>query len=257
MNLWMRKLFFGLLLCCGQSLPAMAATEIVEVYFLPLQEAADAAKSQLSDDGKVATIASKHILIIDDDQAYINKATALLKRLDHLPEQYTAYINIENITSAEYSLSNASGAVTTGRLPGGWVMVTLQSRAQHSGHRQSFQLRISGNQPASMETGTLRSFSRETRLWLSGYGLVQASSVEMIPVTSGFHILVRPVGTDQIRVRITPWMKRVVAEVQGQHELLFDLGRSSNPATPPSSTANMRLNARPVLQKNPSIELIG
>jgi len=252
-----KTLFAVLLFCCGLSLPAMAATEIVEIYFLPLQEAADVAKSQLSDDGKVATMPSRHILLIDDDQAHINKATALLKRLDHQPGQYTAYLNIENITSAALSRASASGAMVPGRLSGGWVRLALQSRTQHSGNRQSFQLRISGNQPGSIEAGVIQSLNRGTRLWLSGYGIVQANSVELTPITSGFHILVRPAGADQVRVRIIPWMKRTVAQVQGQHEILIDLGASNHPATPPSNTANMRLNASPVLQENPVIEIAG
>ena len=108
-----------------------------------------------------------------------------------------------------------------------------------------------------METGTLRSFSLATRQWLSGYGVVQINSVEMIPVTSGFHITASPAGNNQVRVRIVPWMQRTVAQVQGQHEILIDLGATNNPATPPSSTANMRLNAQPGLKEQPIIELAG
>lgn len=135
----------------------------------------------------------------------------------------------------------------------------LQTGYRQSGsqHRQAFQLRISGNQPASMETGVLRSFSRATRLWLAGYGVIQVNSVEMIPITSGFHIMIRPAGKDQVRVRIVPWMKRAVAQVQGQHEILIDLGNTTKPATPPSNTANMRLNALPGLQAQPTIEITG
>jgi len=257
MKRWLRKALLICLFCSAMSSPAFAATEVVEIYFLPLQEAADAARSQLSDDGKVVAMPSQRILLIDDDQAHINKATALLKRLDHQPGQYTAYLNIENIQSTASRMSNVSGAVMPGRLPGGWVRIALQNRTQHSGNRQSFQLRISGNQPGSMEVGTLRSFSRETRLWLSGYGIVQANSVELVPITSGFNIMVRPAGSGQVRIRIVPWMKRTVAEIQGQHEILLDLGATNKPATPPSNIANMRLNAQPVLKENPVIELSG
>jgi len=257
MNRRLCKCLLIWLFCSGLSLPAFAATELVEIYFLPLQEAADAARSQLSDEGKVAAIPSRRILIIDDDQAHISQAKALLKRLDHPPGQYTAFVSIENIQSAAYRTSSTSVAVRPGRLSGGWLRVELQNRTHNSGNRQSFQLRISDNQPGSMETGTLRSFSRETRLWLSGYGLIQASSVEIIPITSGFHITVTPAGADQVRVRIVPWMKRTVAQIQGQHEILLDLGATNKPATPPSNVANMRLNAQPVLKDNPIIEITG
>ncbi len=240
------------LLCCGFSLSALAATEVVEVYFLPLNEAANAARSQLSNDGKVAAIPSRQILILDDDQAHINKAKILLKRLDHPAGQYTAFLNIEDIR-----LDKSSAAGARIGLPGGWVQLTAGYQQSGSQHRQSFQLRISGNQPGSMETGVLRIFNRESRLWLSGYGLIQANSVEMIPITSGFHITVHPAGANQVRVRIVPWMQRTVAQIQSQHEILLDLGSTTNPATPPSSVANMRLNAQPHLQAQPLIELSG
>ncbi len=253
---WRTCLLIGLLCSC-LSLPAVAATDMVEVYFLPLQEAASAARSQLSDDGKVAPIASRHILIIDDDQAHIAKAKRLLKQLDHPAGQYTAFINIEDVRSDQRSAAQVGGQLRTGKLPGGWVQLTAGYQQSGSQHRQSYQLRISGNQPGSMETGVLRVFSRESRLWLSGYGLIQANSVEMVPVTSGFHITVHPAGANQVRVRIVPWMQRTVAQIQGQHEILLDLGSTTNPATPPSSVANMRLNAQPHLQAQPLIELSG
>jgi len=257
MNQRWKLLLFGFLLCGGLNQAAFAATEIVEIYFLPLQEAADAAKSQLSNDGKVAAMPSRHILLIDDDQAHINKATALLKRLDHAPGQYTAYLNIENITSATLNTSSVSSTHTPSQLAGGWSRVRLQRRTQSVGNHQSFQLRVSGNQPGSIEAGVIQSLSRETRLWLSGYGIVQANSVELVPITSGFNITVRPAGSDQVRVRITPWMKRAVTQIEGQQELLIGLGTARNPATPPSSATNMRLNAQPVLQDTPIIEIAG
>jgi len=256
MGQWSKWLLICLL-CSGLSLPAFAATEIVEVYFLPLQEAADAARSQLSNDGKVAAMPSQHILIIDDDSTHIKKATALLQRLDHQPGQYTAFLNIEDIRSDRRSASGVTGQLKVGKLPGGWIQLHTEYRQSGSQHRQSYQLRISGNQPASMETGILRSFSRETRVWLSAYGLIRATSVALIPITSGFHITVKPAGAGQVRVRIAPWMKRTVAQIRGQHEILIDLGSARNPATPPSNNANMRLNAQPVLEDNPVIELSG
>ncbi len=251
------KWLFICLLYAGLSLPAFAATDMIEVNFLPLQEAADAARSQLSNDGKLAVIASRQMLIIDDDEAHIDKARALLKRLDHPADQYTVHLNFEDIRSNKRSASELSGQATSGRLPGGWVRIKAASRQSGSQHRQAFQLRISGNQPGSMETGTLRSFSRTTRLWLAGYGLIQTNSVELIPLTSGFRITIKPAGANQVRVRIAPWMQRTIAKVQGQHEILLGLGATNNPATPPSNIANMRLNAQPNLQEQPIIEMAG
>ncbi len=254
----MKRLLGGVILCwLGLTLPALAATEFVNVYFLTLQEAANAARSQLSESGKVSAVPSQQLLIIDDDTAHINKAIALLKRIDQAPEQYTAHVDIEDIQSNRSRSVHTSGQTTLGQLSGGWVSVQLQKQKRHSNHRQSFQLRISGQKKGRIETGTIQSFTRATRLWLSGYGLVQANSVELVPITSGFHITTRSAGIGQVRVRIVPWMQRLRANVQGQQEMLIDLGTSSSPTIPAGNTANMRFNAQPRITQQPVIEILG
>jgi len=255
----MRRRLTALLVlgCCYFVSPAMAASDLLEVYFLPLQEAADAVKTQLSEQGRVAAVPSRRVLIVDDDRAHIDKAKQLLKRLDHPAGQYTAFVSIEDIVAQRYSQSAASVHAMAGGLAGGWVQLQAGHQQSDSRHRQSFQLRVSGHQPASMETGTIRSFNRQTRLWLAGYGIVRADSVEMIPLTSGFHVTVTSAGPDQVRVRIVPWMRRAGEHIRGRHELLFDLGTTRQPARPPSRTANMRLNARPELQDQPLIDIAG
>ncbi len=208
------SLMFSVLCWFCLTVPAFAATDIIEVYFLPMQEAADVARSQLSGNGKVAVIPSRHLLLIDDDPAHIQKAKAWLKRLDHPPGQYTAYVSIEDIRSETDNTSNVSGYAVLGKLAGGWLKVKLQHRQFRSGQRQSFQLRVSSNHSGSIETGMIRSYSRETRLWLSRYGVVYANSVELVPVTSGFNITATPADTDKVRVKITPWMRRAVESHQ-------------------------------------------
>ncbi len=204
------SLMFSVLCWFCLTVPAFAATDIIEVYFLPMQEAADVARSQLSGNGKVAVIPSRHMLLIDDDPVHIQKAKAWLKRLDHPPGQYTAYVSIEDIRSGTDNISNVSGYAVLGKLAGGWLKVKLQHRQFRSGQRQSFQLRVSSNHSGSIETGVIRSYSRETRLWLSRYGVVYANSVELVPVTSGFNITATPAGTDKVRVKISPWMRRAI-----------------------------------------------
>jgi len=204
------SLMFSVLCWFCLTVPASAATDIIEVYFLPMQEAADVARSQLSGTGKVAVIPSRHMLLIEDDPAHIQKAKAWLKRLDHPPGQYTAYVSVEDIRSGMDNISNVSGHVVLGKLAGGWLKVKLQHQQFRSGQRQSFQLRVSSNHSGSIETGVIRSYSRETRLWLSRYGVVYTNSVELVPVTSGFNITATPAGTDKVRVKITPWMRRAI-----------------------------------------------
>ncbi|WP_347239230.1 type II and III secretion system family protein [Mariprofundus sp. KV] len=253
----MKPLLLSLLLLCGMSTSTWAATEALEIYFLPLSDAAAAVRSQLSANGKIAPIPSRRLLVIDDDREHINKAKALLKKLDQPTPQFTAVVEIEDMSSKIISNARASGAVRLGDLPGGWVQLALGKNSQRHNSTHLHQLRISATEPARLESGTIRSFSRETRLWLSGYGIVQANSVEMVPITSGFNVIAWPVGTDQVRVRITPWMQRLEPQVTGNHEMLIDLGTARNPATPPSPNANMRLNASPQLQNNPVIEIAG
>jgi len=242
---------------CYLTAPATAASDLLEVYFLPLQEAADAVKTQLSDQGRVAAITSRRVLIVDDDLAHIDKAKRLLKRLDHPAGQYTVFVSLEDISAQRYSESAADVHAMAGSLAGGWVRLQGGRQQSDSHHRQSFQLRISGHQPASMEAGTIQSFNRPTRLWLAGYGVVRADSVEMTPITSGFHVFVTPAGSDRVRLRFVPWMRRAAAHIRGRHELLFGLGTTAKPATSPSNSADMRLNARPELQDQPEIEIAG
>jgi len=195
--------------------------------------------------------------VIDDDAGHIKKAKALLKKLDQPVPQFTAVVETEDIRASILSSARASGAVRLGNLAGGWVQLALGQSNQRHNNSQRHQLRISSANPGRLETGTIRSFNRETRLWLSGYGILKANSVEMIPVTSGFNIVAWPVGKDQVRVRITPWMQRLEPQIRGQHEMLIDLGTAKTPATPPTANGNMRLNASPQLQPNQLIEITG
>ncbi|ATX78710.1 hypothetical protein Ga0123461_0258 [Mariprofundus aestuarium] len=253
----MKKLLAGLFFLCCIAAPARAATEVIDIYSLPISEAAQVVQSQLSATGKVIELPSQRRLVIEDDTEHLDKAKALLKQLDQSTPQYSAIVELADFNSTQLNGSQLSGAATVGSLPGGWVQLAVNSDRQRSRSTQMFQLRISAARPGSIETGTIRSFSRETQLWLSGYGIVKANSVELVPITSGFTVTAWPVGNDQVRVRITPWMQRLDPQVSGRHEMLIDMGTARTPATPPSGKADMRLNAVPQLQGNPVIEIAG
>jgi len=254
----MKKVLVSLSLWLWLVSPAFAASEVIEVFFLPMQEAADAAQSQLSEQGKVAIITSRRMLILDDDSAHLKKAKALLKQLDQPVQQYTAYVEIEDVRTDQGSGTGVSSAhLATGSLPGGWARIQLDESNHKSKNSSRFQLRITANQPGSLEVGTLQTLNRETRAWLSGYGLVKLNSVELIPITSGFKVQAWPSGQDQVRIRIVPWMQRKAAQVTGQHEMLVDLGTARSPNTPPSNTANMRYNATPRVRQADIVEISG
>jgi len=254
----MIRLLAGLILWLGILTPAYAASEIIEVYFIPIQEAADAARSQLSEQGKVAVISSRRMLVLEDDAKHLKKAKTLLKQLDQPVQQFLAQVEIEDVRSATGSGAGLSAAnISAGQLPGGWARIQLDDHSNTSSNRSSFQLRISANEPGNIEVGTLQTLNHETRLWLSGYGLVTMNSVELIPITSGFKVQAWPVGLDQVRIRITPWMQRKSAQVTGRHEMLVDLGTAQNPHTPPSNAANMRYNASPQIRQSDIVEITG
>jgi len=252
----MIRLLVGLTMWLWLLSPAHAASEIVEIFFLPMQEAANAARSQLSEQGKVAILTSRRMLVLEDNAAHLKKAKALLKKLDQPVQQYTAHVEIEDIRTNALSTAGATSAAAA-PLTGGWAQVQLEESNTRLHNRQSFQLRITANQPGNIETGTLQTLNRETRSWLSGYGLVKMNSVELIPISSGFKVQAWPSGPDQVRLRIVPWMQRKSAQVTGRHEMLVDLGTSQNPKRPPSNAANMRYNAVPHIQQADIVEITG
>lgn len=239
------------------AMPLHAATEAIEVYYLELQEAADSAQSQLSDSGRIAKIPSRRLLVIEDDKEHIERVKMLLKKLDQPIPQFTAAVEMQNVSTRELLRTEASGRVTAGSLPGGWIRLGLKGGRLKANNRQQHSLRVSSSQPASIETGVIQGFNRQTQAWLSGYGVVKSNSVELVPITSGFTITTWPSGKDQVRVRITPWMQRQQPQVSGSHEMLVDLGTARNPATAPSANADMRLNAIPRMQQQPVIEISG
>ncbi|MDX8405663.1 MAG: type II and III secretion system family protein [Mariprofundus sp.] len=253
----MRLLLRSVLLLLLLPVPcALAATEVINVDYLPLQEAASVARSQLSADGSVAILASRRMLIVDDDADHLEKVRALLKKMDVGAQQYTLHMTMADMAQRSGSQTQLSGQANLGRMAGGWVQVSLQSRHSNSSSSQQFSLRMSAGQPASMEVGTIEPV-QQTQQWLSAYGVVSTRSVELVPITSGFTVSARPVGTGQVHLRITPWMQRQDAQLQGQHEILMDLGNTQTPATPPGQLGNMRLDARPVIHSGRRINISG
>jgi len=248
----------ALVLWAGFLMPAQAATETVPVHFLPLHEAAAVARGQLSTQGRVAVLESRRLLILDDDSAHISKARALLKRLDQMPAQYTAYVHIEEAEAFNSKAAGiASARINPDKLPGGWLRIRLTDQQHRFSNRQTFQLRVTANEAGDFEVGSIQPVRLETRQWLSGYGLLRYDSVELVPITSGFRVLLRPVGENQVYVRLVPWMQRSGQQLQGEEEVLLDLGSTNAPATPPANAAALRLNASPKLQNQQVIELAG
>lgn len=254
----MKRMFVGLLFYIAMSAPALAATETITVDYLPLGEAAELARSQLSPEGRVATLPSRRLLILEDDEAHLKKARELLKKFDRMPEQFTVQVEIEAIEVTSRSGGGISGAYSSQvPLKGGWLRVQLNQQQTHTSNRQSFQLRVSGGEPGNLEVGEIQPMAQEIRQWLSGYGLIRQESVELVTLTSGFHLRLWPVAGDKVRIRITPWMQRLQPQLHGQQEVLVDLGSTDAPKGAPGNKAPMRLNAMPAHKQQGIVEIAG
>jgi hypothetical protein len=229
----MRKLLISLFLFCSWMPASYAATETLEVYFLPLHEAAEAVKTQLSNAGKVVEIHSSRVLLIDDKAAYIKKAKALLKRLDKPVKQLTIQLRIEDISSLQEG--SIAGSVSMSPLSGGWIRLAVGQQLEHVSSRSSYQLRVSANKPGRIEIGSIQQFNRETRRWLSAYGVIEERSIELISVTTGFYIRARLAGNGLVYVRIIPWMKRMSQSgLDDDQDVLIGLGSNVTPIIPDS-----------------------
>jgi len=249
----MRNLLISLFLFWSCLSPSYAATEALEVYFLPLHEASDAVKTQLSSEGKVVEINSKRMLLVDDKDAYIKKAKALLKRLDKPASQLTVQVKMEDISRLEERGIGAKAFISP--LSGGWVKLAAGQQLRHTSHRSRYQLRVSANKPGRIEAGVIQSFNRETRRWLSGYGVIEQRSIELIPISTGFYVRARLATNGLVHVRITPWMKRVLHEgVNNNQNVLIDLGKNGEPVIPNSY---LRYNANPKSRQNQEITIAG
>lgn len=229
----MRTLLILSFLFLGWTLPAYAATETIEVYFLPLHEAAEVVKTQLSNEGKVVEINASRVLLLDDKAVNIKKAKALLKSLDKPVAQLTVQVNIEDISSLQDR--SITGAISVSPLSGGWAQLAVGQKVEHVSNRSQYQLRVSANKPGRIETGSIHKFNKSTQRWLSGYGLISENSVEYITISTGFYVQARPVGNGMVHVRITPWMKRASNEgLSDNQDVLIGLGKNVTPAVPDS-----------------------
>jgi len=197
---------------------AHAETAVVEVYFLPLTEAQSVVQGQLSPSGSVSAIASRRMLIIQDDAEHIEAATSLLKRLDARPEQYRVTVEI-----LQGRQQRSQAASVQGVLPGGWLRVSLSSADDRFADRRSYNLRLQSGQPGLIEAGEIVPVTSRVRSWLAGFGFEQ--TVQLVPVTGGFEVRVVPLGDDQVRVEVHPWLRSQQSAVQqGRAEVQLDAG---------------------------------
>ena len=207
-----RQLGWTCLLATVMAAAAQAGTAFAtfEVYHLPLNEAVRLVKSQLSPDGKVTVLASRRLLVVQDDEAHIKQAGSMLKRLDQSLPVYKLQLEI-----LETGASSQTGAgITQIRLPGGWVRLRLNATASDSRSSRLFDLRAMAGDQARIETGLIVPVQSSVRRWLEGLGVWQDTTVTMTPVTSGFAVIAQPLPNQRVRLRLHPWLRRMAQSGQ-------------------------------------------
>lgn len=199
---------------------AHAATEVVEVYFLPLSEAEAAVRTQLSPSGSVSAMPSRRLLLIQDDAEHTEKARALLRQLDVRPVQYHAHLVI-----SQASLQAGHSAGIDATLPGGWVRLTMSAQRDslHESHR--YNLRVQSGKPGLVEAGEVVPLTTRQRSWLAGYGIEESTT--LVPVTGGFEVLLQPAGEDRVQVKIHPWLQRMMHAQDRIGQAEVRIGRDS------------------------------
>ncbi|MDX8391448.1 MAG: hypothetical protein R8K53_02615 [Mariprofundaceae bacterium] len=227
--------------------PAHAASDSIEIVHLPLNEAADIARSQLSAEGKVAQIPSRRLLIISDDDAHLNQARAWLKKLDVAVPQLLIRVTI----SEQNRRKNHAARLDQRQLPGGWVRISAATDSQQANRQRQFSLRTTSGSSGHIEAGEIRTSRRAIHSYLARYGIVEQNSVELVEISAGFDVqatlLADASENETVRLRIHPWFKRTGKDTgfAGKTEILVDAGSTLTTAQPPSGTAPLRINMQP------------
>jgi len=234
-------IFAAVLLCLVTQ--ARAETATLEVLHLPLQEAFEVVKSQLSEQGTIAQLPSRRILIIQDDAGHIERAHALLKQLDTPASQFNVQVNMNEQETNDETHLGVSHVV----LPGGWVRIQANHGAQRSNHSQHFRLRVTSGKYGRIETGHIRAVRPVVRQFLHRYGIANTPDFALIPITAGFDVQAQLVGKNNVRLHIHPWFERQRqnTDIQAKIEILPDLGSTDNTRKPPNTHAPVRLNIEP------------
>jgi len=217
---------------------AWSASETFEIYHLPLIEAENAVKTQLSSTGSVAKLPSRRLLIVNDDKQHIQAAAALLKRLDVAAPQYILTLRTVQLQAHQYQAIQGVAQLT-----GGWLRVQATQQQHSSTSRQSFLLRLTSQHTGFMQVGSFQAVSQSTQKWLSSLGIIEQNSVTLQPINSGFSARLRPAGKGSVHIRLMPWLQsaRSKQHFNGHSEVLIGLGSTKQPQQSPSNQGDLRL----------------
>lgn len=226
---------------------AAAATISLRVDYLPLQEAAELVRTQLSPQGTVAVLASRRLLVVADDEQHLKQARAILKRLDVAPPAYVLHLQILQVRNN----ARLAGGIRGIRLPAGWLRIEAARSKGAAEQTQSFALRLRDGREGRIELGEIRPIRSEVRRWLGAHGIAEAVMLSPVPITAGLAVRATGLGGKRVRLRLHPWLRYEQSSVaaRGKMEVLVDLGSIDAPATPPARNAPVRLNAGPELAR--------
>jgi hypothetical protein len=242
MNRLLRLLVAGLLLTTAGL--AHAETITIDVQHLAPDEAAQLAQTQLSPNGHVVVLASRHIVVIDDDAKHAAAARALIRRLDVAIPSLQVELQIDTVSQDDIDTLIAHGE----GLPGGWLRLHADTASLDTYDQQDFTLRIRTGHGGRIEAGTVQPITAEMRQWLAAHGIPESETIETVPITAGFNIEARMDGSRHARVALHPWIRRQQQSggVSGQPQVLIGLGTTGSPSIPPSTTApDMRIYGQP------------
>jgi len=185
-----------------------AETATVDVVHLPLAEAASAARSQLSAEGRIVQLPSRRLLVLTDEAEYIERARELLSRLDVAPAQLV----IQVVLSEQSGLDSSNVGVSQIVLPGGWVRLVAAADSKRGDQQRNFMLRTSSAVAGHIEVGEIRVAGQRVREYLTVHGIVSENRVELLHVTGGFDVQATLLRGKTAHLVIRPWFRNAVGK---------------------------------------------
>ena len=219
-------------------------TASFQVKHIQLEEAKDLAATQLSDEGRLSTLASRSLLIAVDKHKNIEKIRKLLQQFDVPSPKLLLNLQVLAVSTAQSRLWAEKGQ----SLPGGWILVesAVSDRARLMTSKEAW---LSSNSKTRIETGSIRPVRLEIRQWLEHHGVPDTPDLALHPITAGFAFRTSLQHGNRVKLELNPWIKatqQAQISAQAHVEVLPDLGTTVTTLQPPSTTAPIRLNIQPV-----------
>jgi len=218
-------------------------TASFQVKHIQLEEAKDLATTQLSDEGRLSTLASRSLLIAVDKHKNIEEIRKLLQQFDVPSPKLLLNLQVLAVSAAQSRLWAEKGQ----SLPGGWVLVenTVSDKYRLMASKKAW---LNSHSKTRIETGSIRPVRLEIRQWLEQHGVPDRPDLALHPITAGFTFRTSLQEGNRVKLELNPWIKptqQAQISAQAHVEVLPDLGTTLSTLQPPSTTAPVRLNIQP------------